>query len=96
MFNASSPIWDGSLAKVVKSKNLTSRKNSGQSLKKDIQSTNNILYWNNNCDRSMANKAKNKLQLIDAISHYHKQRQGQIGQTNNTQTKSTKAQKHLL
>ena len=43
----------------------------------------------------MASRAKNKLQLIDAISQYHKQQQGQIGQTNNTRTKSAKPPKHL-
>ena len=47
----------------------------------------------------MAIRAKNKLQLIDAIYttiEYHKQQQGQIGQTNNTRIKSAKPPKHLL
>ena len=40
----------------------------------------------------MVSRAKNKLQLIDGISQYHKQQQGQIGETNNTGTKSTNHQ----
>ena len=42
MFNASSPVWDGSLGNIAESGNLTISQ-------KDIQSTNNnILYWTNN------------------------------------------------
>ena len=44
----------------------------------------------------MAIRAKKKLWLIDAISQYHKQQPGQIGQTNNTRKKGTKPLKHLL
>ena len=44
----------------------------------------------------MASRAKDKLQFVDIIPQYHKQQQGQIGQVNNTRTKSTKPPKHLL
>lgn len=37
----------------------------------------------------------NKLQLIDDESEYYKQQQVQIGQTNNSRTKSSKPPKHL-
>ena len=40
----------------------------------------------------MANRAKNKLQLTD-VTPYHKQQQGQIGQTNNTLIKENKTTK---